>query len=420
MKNMTMVILGVLLLAAVIFGAVIYPRHLETKEALSTSEQEISELKEENQRAKEKYSKLQNRVRDRAVASRKGQKDTGKRVSDLQAELSSSDATVSELRDSHQNAESQIRLLKDEIAEGKSDHLHLEEVIAKGKADRRLLEVEIDEGNADRERMEKEIAEGWSVIKGLNSQIMDLKAQKSTAEGQMGRLGKLEKELEEKKNANKFIQERLATKEDVIKGLQEKYKISRKNVQTIEEEVEKRRSEVDRLQRRMTDLSGQKRLAESQIGQMKTTYESLLSDLEKQIQNQEVTIRAYKEKISVTFVDRILFGLGKATITPGGKRVLKQVGQILKDVRDKQIRVVGHTDDIPITAKYRFKYPSNWELSAARAAAVVRYFQNDIGVDPGNLEAVGQSYYKPIASNTTKDGRAQNRRVNIIIAPRIE
>lgn len=406
MKNMTLVILGVLLLAAVIFGAVIYPRHLETKEALSTSEQEISELKEENQRAKEKYSKLQNRVRDRAVASRKELKDRGKRVSDLQAELSTRDATVAELRDSHQNAESQIRLLKDEIAEGESD--------------RRLLEVEIDEGNADRERLQKEIAEGGNVIKGLNSKIMDLKAQKSTAEGQMGRLGKLEKELEEKKNTNEFIQERLATKEDVIKGLQEKYKISQKNVQTIEEEVEKRRSEIDRLQHRMSDLSGKKRLAESQIGQMKTTYESLLSDLKKQIQNNEVTIRAYKEKISVTFVDRILFDLGKATITPKGKRVLKQVGEILRDVRDKQIRVVGHTDDIPITARYRFKYPSNWELSAARAAAVVRYFQNDIGVDPGNLEAVGQSFYKPIASNTTKEGRAQNRRVNIIIAPRVE
>jgi chemotaxis protein MotB len=118
-------------------------------------------------------------------------------------------------------------------------------------------------------------------------------------------------------------------------------------------------------------------------------------------------------------VDRILFEFGKATITPEGKKILKKVGEILKNVQGKQIRIVGHTDNIPIMPEYRYKFPSNWELSAARAAAVIRHFQKKMGLDPRILEAVGRSFYKPIASNKTREGRAQNRRVEIIISPKI-
>jgi chemotaxis protein MotB len=75
---------------------------------------------------------------------------------------------------------------------------------------------------------------------------------------------------------------------------------------------------------------------------------------------------------------------------------------------------------LDILEGYRYKFPSNWELSAARAASVVNHLQNELGLDPANLEAVGRSFYEPIASNETQEGRAQNRRVNIIIAPKVE
>jgi chemotaxis protein MotB len=119
-------------------------------------------------------------------------------------------------------------------------------------------------------------------------------------------------------------------------------------------------------------------------------------------------------------VDRILFEFGKATVTPDGKRILDKLGKSLKDVSARSIRIEGHTDNVPIQEKFRYKYPSNWELSASRAAAVVRHLQEEVGLDPKGLEAVGHSFYEPTASNETKKGRAQNRRVSIILAPSIK
>jgi chemotaxis protein MotB len=160
--------------------------------------------------------------------------------------------------------------------------------------------------------------------------------------------------------------------------------------------------------------------AEAEMKQMKSTHDKLVSDLKDQIQKQEVTIKESQESLSLNFVDRILFEFGKADLTPQGEKVLNKVGEALKNIKGKKIRVTGHTDNVPIHPDYVHRFPSNWELSAARAASVVRYFQEKSGLDPKDLEAVGRSFYQPEAGNETKEGRARNRRVEILIAPQME
>jgi chemotaxis protein MotB len=202
--------------------------------------------------------------------------------------------------------------------------------------------------------------------------------------------------------------------------LENAIKMKDQTLSEFKDEIVKGKSEIEGLKHQLLVLKGQQAIAETKKDQMKSTYDTLVSDLKKQIENQEVTIKAFEEKISVTFVDCILFEFSKASITPEGRKILKKVGEILKDVQGRQIRVVGHTDNIPIMPEYQYKFPSNWELSAARAAAVIRHFQKKMGLDPKNLEAVGRSFYEPIASNETREGRAQNRRVEIIISPKIK
>jgi chemotaxis protein MotB len=161
-------------------------------------------------------------------------------------------------------------------------------------------------------------------------------------------------------------------------------------------------------------------LSEDQTKQMKSTYEALVSTLKEEINKQEVTIKGFEEAVSLTFIDRILFEFGKATLTPEGAKILEKVGAAVKNVTEKRIRVTGHADNVPIHPDYKYLFPTNWELSGARAASVVRYFQQKAGVDPKDMEAVGRSFYQPVASNETNEGRAQNRRVEIFIAPQME
>jgi chemotaxis protein MotB len=160
--------------------------------------------------------------------------------------------------------------------------------------------------------------------------------------------------------------------------------------------------------------------AEAQMKQIKSTHDTLVFELKDQIQKQEVTLKEFQESLSLNFIDRILFEFGKADLTPEGEKVLKKVGEALKNIKGKKIRVTGHTDPVPIRPDYMYKFPSNWELSAARAASVVRYFQEKIDLDPKEMEAVGRSFYQPEVSNDTKEGRARNRRVEILIAPQME
>ncbi len=233
------------------------------------------------------------------------------------------------------------------------------------------------------------------------------------------KLLKLRNDSQESEKIIAALRAELASKDQLAAELKVQLEGYASQVVSLKEEITRGNKEIERLQRSLSDLQGQEAQLKDEIDQLRSTHDAILSELKDQIQNREVTIEELEEKLSVTFMDRVLFKSGRATITPEGREILRRVGYILKNVTDKQIRVVGHTDNKAILPEYRNKYPSNWELSAARAGAVVRYFQKEIGLNARNMEAVGRSFYEPIASNETEEGRAQNRRVNIIIAPKI-
>ena len=138
------------------------------------------------------------------------------------------------------------------------------------------------------------------------------------------------------------------------------------------------------------------------------------------MENKEANIREYKKRLTVTFVNKILFGRADARISPNGRKVLRKTGEALKAVSYGKIRIVGHTDDDPILSKNTRWYHSNWELSGARASAVARFFQKEIGIAPERMETMGLAFTQPIASNETKEGKAKNRRVEIILIPPTE
>ena len=156
---------------------------------------------------------------------------------------------------------------------------------------------------------------------------------------------------------------------------------------------------------------------EEQVQKVSSTYESLLEKMKSEISKGQVTISELKGKLTVNMVDSILFDSGKAEVKKGGLEILGKVISILKDVNDKSIRIEGHTDDVPISRALAKRYPTNWELSAARAINVTRHLQ-DQGIDPGNLSVVAYGEWKPVATNDTPEGRAKNRRIEIVLVPK--
>ncbi len=128
-----------------------------------------------------------------------------------------------------------------------------------------------------------------------------------------------------------------------------------------------------------------------------------------------VRVEVSKWKLKIVPVAPFLFRPGSAALRPEGKAFLTALSKFFLFSPTAQVRITGHTDNIPIKTP---RFPSNWELSCARATSVMRYLIDECGLDPLTLSAVGYGPYKPIASNATPEGRAKNRRVEIELIQR--
>jgi chemotaxis protein MotB len=165
------------------------------------------------------------------------------------------------------------------------------------------------------------------------------------------------------------------------------------------------------------ELADAQKAKEEKVKELSSTYDQLVDKMKGEIAKGQVTISELKGRLTVNMVDAILFDSGKAEIKSEGLVVLGKVIEILKSVNDKAIRIEGHTDAMPITGSLAARYPTNWELSAARAINVARYLQKE-AINPALLSAAGFGEFKPVADNATVEGRAKNRRIEIVLVPK--
>jgi chemotaxis protein MotB len=171
------------------------------------------------------------------------------------------------------------------------------------------------------------------------------------------------------------------------------------------------------LRQTEADLAAEIREKEEALAAVQSTQDELLAELEQEIADGQIRVERLRDSLRVDMVDEILFDSGEATLKPAGVEVLNRVGEILKKAEDKQIVVQGHTDNVPIIGRLAERFPTNWELSAARSVNVVRSLQEDVGLDPTRLSAASFSEYQPRTDNRTEEGRQKNRRIEILLAP---
>ncbi|MFA5114570.1 MAG: OmpA family protein [Candidatus Omnitrophota bacterium] len=167
-----------------------------------------------------------------------------------------------------------------------------------------------------------------------------------------------------------------------------------------------RRSDIEKIQ----DLS-------RQLDELGQTQKVLEARLAQEIKDKQIKLQMMEKGLVITFVADVLFDSGKAKIKPSAYATLDKVAEVLKDnVPEYNIGIEGHTDNVPI----RFSgWKSNWELSTARALSVLHYLVGEEGVAPTRVSAIGYGEYRPVASNDNSEGRQLNRRVEIVILPKI-
>ena len=227
----------------------------------------------------------------------------------------------------------------------------------------------------------------------------------TTAEKETG-MEKLEREIRAKsekiEQLKKEVEEMKFSYEEIVRSL-------RSEVEFLQSELQEKESQIAALSK----SPGEKRTEE-----MGLLYELVAKNLTQELKRNEVQLAWLDDKLSITISGLLVFDSGKIYPKKEGSMILEKIGYILKEEvnSDKRIIIKGHTDALPIGSKLKDKFPSNWELSAARAATIVKILQWKIGIDGKYLTAAGCSFYSPLASNEDWQGRVENRRIEIVVS----
>lgn len=184
-------------------------------------------------------------------------------------------------------------------------------------------------------------------------------------------------------------------------------------------ELEDKDAELKAQYGALEDQEEKLKFLQELIDKQRAQTEALRSKMAKALgsfSNDELSVFTKNGKVYVSLSERLLFASGSAAVNKDGKEALEKLANAIAEQPDIHLNIEGHTDTVPI----RIRYEDNWALSVARSTAIVRLLTNDYGIDPVRVTASGRSQYEPIADNTSEEGRAKNRRTEIILAPKLD
>jgi|TARA_B100001093_G_scaffold44373_1_gene37568 chemotaxis protein MotB len=245
-------------------------------------------------------------------------------------------------------------------------------------------------------------------IETLNAEIKDLTkkfvALEETLEETEDSLNQKQQKLEQlessldllKQNSETALKERIAENEALMEKIAER-----------ENELADRMARVDELEGLIT----------RQQEAMRNLKEKL-SDALLNFEDKGLTVEARDGKVYVSMENKLLFKSGSWTVGADGRLAIEELGNVLADNPDIAILIEGHTDNIPYSGKGPLK--GNWDLSTKRATAIVNQLLENPNILPQNLTAAGRGEYLPIAPNSTREGRAANRRIEVVLSPQLD
>ncbi|MBT4838644.1 MAG: OmpA family protein [Methylococcales bacterium] len=190
------------------------------------------------------------------------------------------------------------------------------------------------------------------------------------------------------------------------------------NEETLLENINNLSDENNDLEKQLAIYKNEAEKNAEKLSQINQARAGLNNNLKSYLTNNQLEINQQQDRLIIQLSDKILFDSGSSTLKSDGFELLKKVGKLLKNkMQGLEIQIGGHTDDVPIKNRQGL-LSTNWGLSAARSVNVVRFFENEVGIPASYLSAVGYSQYRPVADNKTPQGRAINRRIEIVLLPK--
>lgn len=205
-----------------------------------------------------------------------------------------------------------------------------------------------------------------------------------------------------------------ADKNGAITDLQNQKSVLETQVKSLTQQKSMLEQDNAALEQKNKEMEQQKAALEAASQQRQKQYDALVQGLSKEVEKGQLQVRQYQNMLAVDLAEKIFFDSGRAALKAGGKEVLTKVADALKGYEGKIIRVVGHTDNVKLAKSLQATFPTNWELSVARATNVVRFLQ-DAGIPPERMVPSGRGEYDPVAPNDTPEGRQKNRRIEIML-----
>jgi len=239
-------------------------------------------------------------------------------------------------------------------------------------------------------------------------QIAALEASLATLKGEVDerdkKLGELQVDLA-------GLQKRYDDSSALANELRQELQKAGKNVDGLMAEKGKMRQALDEAKVRLEELRRAQEAAQKRADLLK----NLINKFKRMIESGDLKIVLRDGRMVLQLRNDVLFDSGKIEVKPAGRDALKDVAKVLVTLTDRKLQVVGHTDNRPIQTE---RFPSNWELSTSRAISVVKFLITE-GVKAELLSAAGHSEHDPVATNDNDDGRAKNRRIEIVLQPNL-
>lgn len=249
------------------------------------------------------------------------------------------------------------------------------------------LQAQLDKMKAERDKLAADYASAKSGLDNLEAAYTALEKNSGEAlESNMKKNRELLAELEAKEKALAAEQERL---------------------NKLKADLQERSQRVDELESMMA-------AQEAGLKKLKETLSKALYSFE----GKGLTVEQKNGKVYVSMENKLLFNSGSWTVGTEGKKAVAEVARVLAENPDISVLIEGHTDNVPYTGSGQIE--NNWDLSTKRATAIVNIMRENPGVNPQNLTAAGRGEYAPLAPNDTAEGKSKNRRIEIILTPKLD